>query len=127
MRPSFLFAIVLQSCAIAPSSASSPVVAASAPSHVIATDDGNCDLACQAEVLSGFELELGDERAKTAASNARGNALEKKIIELQDVARSLQAHALYGPLIAGAVGVVVGGLLAVLGVAASVLRVAVPQ
>ena len=64
--------VVLTSCASAAAPASKPVPAVTAQADTLPPLDGEG----QREMLAGFELELGDERAKTAAANQRAYRAE---------------------------------------------------
>lgn len=62
----------------------------------------------QRELMAGFELELGDERAKTKAAETQTHQLEGALAA--EKARSMWVPALIG----GTVGVVIGFALGVL-------------
>jgi hypothetical protein len=92
MRHLMLLLLASTSCAPAVGAASRPVPA-SAP---VVPDGVTCDAPCLRELLAGVELELGDERAKTAGAEQRAAAAEDKKI------------------LVGVLGAVVGAVLTVI-------------
>lgn len=78
MRHLMLLTLALSGCASVVEPASKSVAApASAP---VVPDGMTCDTPCLRELLAGVELELGDERAKTAGAEQRASAAEDKKI-----------------------------------------------
>lgn len=63
------------------------------------------------EMLAGFELELGDERAKTAQQKTRADLSEDREKKLRAFSDEQQSRAIWVPAIAGAGGVALGILL----------------
>lgn len=93
MRHLMLLTLALSGCASVAAPASRPVAPASAP---VVPDGMTCDTPCLRELLAGVELELGDERAKTAGAEQRAAAAEDKKI------------------LVGVLGAVVGAVLTVI-------------
>lgn len=62
------------------------------------------DSTAVAELLAGVEVELGDERAKTAAALERNELLEAAL-------KKAQRLAILYPVLAGAIGTVLGAII----------------
>lgn len=98
MRPLIASLLVLTNCATAAAPESRPAAYSPLP----CLDDTG-----QRELLAGFELELGDERAKTAVCSSKlADALEREAFERQQT-------VIVG-IAAGVAGVAVGAAAAVL-------------
>jgi hypothetical protein len=95
MRLTAIFLLVLNSCALVGAPASKPALPA--PTGLTATLT-SLDGQGQRELLAGFELELGDERAKTAAANQR--------------AAKAEADRIVGIVLGFVVGAIAGGATA---------------
>lgn len=91
MRHLMLLLVALMSCAPALGPASRPV--AVAPASTPAESLPPLDDRGQRELLAGFELVLGDERAKTAAADQRASDAERRTA-LIGVASALVATVL---------------------------------
>lgn len=73
------------------------------------------------ELLAGFELELGDEREKTKACEARWQHEHATAEHYRQVGEAIQAAAIWEKIGVGAAGAIVGALIAA-GVIAAVTK-----
>lgn len=131
MRLMTMCSAVLMSCASVGGGASSLAVA---PSSVPACVDPSCerpkatverpyglDMLGVRQMIAGFELELGDERARTAAEHQQRVRAEELADHYKQVGEAMQAQAFWEKLGIGTAGAVIGALVAA-GVTAAVLR-----
>lgn len=138
MRLTPMLMLVLMRCAAVDASASSPAYGSEAeasgrlfrartPSQKLAQEllpvpgleqpaeePAGLDGVAVRELLAGFELELGDERAKTAAATTRADLSEDREKGLRRAISEKDARAVFVPAVTGAAGVVVGVVMTLL-------------
>jgi hypothetical protein len=105
---------VLTNCAIVAAPASKPAIASTLPYNDILAvqfDDKDgvfIEMSTFKQILEGVELEKGDLRNTAARSTARADFAEKRAAELERLAQEQITRATWGPVVGGALGVVVG-------------------
>ncbi len=66
------------------------------------------------ELLAGFELELGDERAKTASEKTRADLSEEREKGLRKAYDEQERRGIFIPAVTGTAGVIVGVVMTLL-------------
>lgn len=108
MRLTLLLMLGLLSCAHVPAPAARPTSASPQADVDVPLPSHGLDAQGVRELLAGFEYELGDERARTAAEKTRADYAEYDARAMRSYAESMRAQSIWLPVTIGSATFVLG-------------------